>query len=707
MKYKLFGGAKGRLLTIIHSVALIALAACALIMFFYYNSHTRRTVQAERENYISEISDQLTRNIDNLQNSYAREVRNGARALFYIRPETLADIGSALPDRENAVHYLVTSDGRMIDYLGRICTLSDEFYANRIAISGDDDVVMTYTTVNLAKDCLIFGTRIQPLTVGGTTCVGWAVGVTSEQFRQNMTISLFNRLGAGYLITKDGTIVAKPNDNAMVFSGYNLFSALSSGGVSDSSLGLLKSDMESGGGTLTVKVDGIDWLISCKRAEFESDYIVVAAPLSLTAADTYKSMNLTVGFAFAFIIALASTMVLVLLYSTRRRQEEDRRAAAVDAQTSFLAKMSHDIRTPLNAVTGMLELASDPHHSRDEVDDFVFKARESASYLLELVNGMLDLQKMGSGKMELSHEPFSAAELLDNIYSMYKPVLEGKGLTFTVEGGDRFDAEYIGDKVRIKQILMNLLSNAMKFTPEGGSVTVAAARAPLGEDRDEVTFTVSDTGIGMSEEFQQRIFRPFEQEKASSTSGYVGTGLGLNIVKSLTELLGGTVSAKSKTGAGSEFVIKLPMERGGPLSESSRLSEAKQIVPFDHQRVLLAEDNAINQQIAVMLMRERLNLEVDAVDDGKKAAEAMKDSAPGYYAAIILDVRMPVMDGLQAARAIRALDRPDAGTIPIIALSANTYEDDVRRSLDAGMNTHLAKPIEITELSAALHRYIK
>jgi two-component system, sensor histidine kinase len=309
--------------------------------------------------------------------------------------------------------------------------------------------------------------------------------------------------------------------------------------------------------------------------------------------------------------------------------------------------------------------------------------------------------------METAHEPFSVAELLESIDSMYRPVLKEKRLAFSLEGAGQFDTAYIGDGVKVKQILMNLLSNAMKFTAAGGCVAVCAARAPLDQGTDEVQFTVTDTGIGMSEEFQKRIFQPFEQEKASSTSGYVGTGLGLNIVKNLTELLGGTVSVTSKVGAGSSFSIRLPMKRGDALPPAVSRAEAGQIVPFHRQRILLAEDNAINQQIAVLLMRERMNLEVDAVDNGKEAVEAMARSAPGYYAAIVLDVRMPVMDGLQAAAAIRALKRPDAKTIPILALSANTYEEDVRRSLDAGMNAHLAKPIEVAELSAALHKYMQ
>lgn len=688
---------------------LLAAAVCSLTLFFYFNNRTRRTVQTERENYTSEIADQLTRNIDNLQSAYAREIREDVNALQARVPGSLEELQRMYPDRESAKHFMITENGQVEDFQGRAYTLSDELFADKIRRAEAGEVVMTYTTLNMASDYLLFGKQIDPQVIDGTTYVAWAVGVTSEQFRKNMTISLFNGLGAGYLITRDGTIVIKPYDNSMVFSGYNLFSALSSGGVPDGQLKQLQDGMQNGHSSvsLTVNVNGINWLIACKGTEFDGDYIVVAVPLSLTAAETYTSMNLTVVFAFVFVAALAGIMGLILMTTFYRKREEDRRAAATAAQTNFLTKMSHDIRTPLNAVIGMLQLASDPQHSRREVDGFVAKAQESADYLLELINGMLDLQKISRGKMNTAAEPFSMERLLGGIESMYHPVLEKKRLTFAVEGGDQFAADYIGDAVKIKQILMNLLSNAMKFTPEGGSVRLTASRTVLDETHDEVLLAVTDSGIGMSREFQQRIFQPFEQERQSVTSVYTGTGLGLNIVKSLTELMGGRVRVESTPGRGSCFEIRLPLERSGAKSPSPREEKNTELAPFHGERVLLAEDNEVNQQIAIMLLQERLNLQVDAVGNGQEAVKTIEKAASGYYAAVIMDIRMPVMDGLEAARAIRALPYPDAKSIPILALSANTYDEDIRQSLEAGMNEHLAKPIDINELAAALHKYIR
>jgi CheY-like chemotaxis protein len=218
-------------------------------------------------------------------------------------------------------------------------------------------------------------------------------------------------------------------------------------------------------------------------------------------------------------------------------------------------------------------------------------------------------------------------------------------------------------------------------------------------------FEVRDTGIGMSEEFKSRMFTPFTQEKSSTTSTYVGTGLGLSIVKSLSELMGGSVRVESALGKGSSFFVTLPLETTG--NSLPKKSSVAALVPFNHQKILLAEDNATNQQIVILLLKERLSLDVHAVNNGQEAVTAFTSSAPGTYSAILMDLRMPVMDGLEAAKTIRSSSHPDAKKIPIIALSANTYAEDIKEFLDAGMNAHLAKPINLVELANKLHEFIQ
>ena len=706
MDNKTIKDTKKRSSAIVIIAVLAAVAIASLTLLFYFNNSTRQAVQSERENYTVEIASQLTRSIDDLQNEYAQELEDGKQVFITAKPTSLAALAEFYPDRENSEHFVVTQSGKILDLSGKLYTIGDILYISRIALASDGEVVMGYTTLDLTHEYILFGQKIEPQVVGEETIIGLVAGITSDQFRENMTISLFDGVGAGYLISETGAIVLKPKDNSIVFSGYNLFYALSAGGVSDEKIEEIKAGMKTGSHTTSIVVNNVNWLISTQATEFNNNHILVAVPLSVTAADSYLSMNMMLVFAFIFVTAVAGIILTLLLFNFNRKRLEDKKAAATEAQATFLAKMSHDIRTPLNAVVGMLELASDPKHNRSEVSGFISQARQSTDYLLELINSMLDLQKISSGKMTITSEPFSFPELLDSTKVIYKPVLEDKGLIFTIKGESKIDTNYIGDDTKIKQILMNLLSNAMKFTPRGGSVTLTIARQSIDEKKDMVTLTVTDTGIGMSKEFLQHIFSPFEQEKSSDTSGYVGTGLGLNIVKSLSELLGGAVQVKSALGKGSTFVVSLPLQRS-KLVPKTQDNSANKVVPFNHGLVLLAEDNEMNQQVAVLLVKERLHLDIDVVKNGKEAVDAIRKSKPGTYAAILMDVRMPVMDGLQAAKAIRNLDHLDAKKIPIIALSANTYEDDVHQSLNAGMDEHLSKPIDIVKLSSALHKYIK
>jgi signal transduction histidine kinase len=696
---------KQRILRIVLYACLGLVALSSLTLFIYFNNRSRDAVQAERGDYTAEIAAQMTRNLNNLQDSYSKEIAEGANVLSVVQPTTQSQLASLYPDRDSAKHFLITGQSEFFSIDGQEHTLGDVYFATNLYKSSQGQVLLSHSLIDASEVYLLFGEAIKPITIESHTYTALVLGVTAEEFSKNMSISIFKGAGAGYLITADGVIFLRPDSGGLIPAGsYNFFSALEKGGVEKTDTAALAKRMLSGSAETILNVDGTQWMIEIQKTQFDEDYIVVAVPLTLTAAQTYNNMTLTVVFAFIFIIALAGIMLILMFSTLLRQREEDRKAAAVEAQTTFLAKMSHDIRTPLNAVNGMLQLASDPRHSRQEVDEFVGKASESANYLLELINGMLDLQKINSGKMNVAHEPFSMETLLSTITSMYRPVVESKGLQFFLKGENDFSSDYYGDETKIKEILMNLLSNAMKFTSKGGSVSLITHVKPLDPSHETVILEVADTGIGMSEEFQAQMFTPFTQEKTSASSTYVGTGLGLSIVKSLSELLGGKVEVESTLGKGSTFRVSLPLEKTG--SVLPKKAVGKTLLPFAGQKVLLAEDNVLNQQIAILLLKERLSLEVVATANGQEALTAFTTSKPGYFSAILMDVRMPVMNGIEAAKAIRASAHPDAKNIPIIALSTNTYAEDVAQSLAAGMNAHLAKPIDLAELADTLHRYI-
>lgn len=375
------------------------------------------------------------------------------------------------------------------------------------------------------------------------------------------------------------------------------------------------------------------------------------------------------------------------------------------AKNEFLAKMSHDIRTPLNGIIGMNYIASTKvPASCTELASCLDQVNTSAKYLMGILNDILDMSKIESGKLRLSAEPFSLCSLRDEIRSLVLFQMTAKNIRFIVEAPDLEGCDYIGDALRLKQILINLLSNAVKFTDKG-TVTLGIAVRPAGADTDEVTFSVRDTGKGMSKAFMDQVFTPFTQEDNSIAAVYGGSGLGLSIAKSFVDLMGGSIAVSSEPGVGSEFIVTLRLKKAAPAHLAAAGGEGG-LSNYQGKRLLLCEDNDINAKITEVVLKN-FNLQVDRAENGQAGAALFAQSPPGYYNMIFMDVRMPLMDGYEATRTIRALNRPDAKQVPICALSANAFSDDIMKSLEAGMNEHLAKPLEIPLLANVLEKYLK
>lgn len=329
----------------------------------------------------------------------------------------------------------------------------------------------------------------------------------------------------------------------------------------------------------------------------------------------------------------------------------------------------------------------------------------TSKYLLNLINDILDMSKIESGKMEIASKAFSMEDLLQNIKNMLEITAAEKNLEFKTVFHISSKYGYLGDALRINQVLMNLLSNAFKFTRQGGvSLEVSTERA---DDRyDRITVVIADTGVGMSPEYLKNIFTPFLQESNETAETYGGSGLGLSIVKSLLDLMGGTISVHSEKGVGTKFVVCLPLERTDIQTREIDEDTPGKVDTLAGKRVLVAEDNELNAEITIEVLRMK-GLEVDWAKTGKEAVERFLSAEPGWYSLILMDIHMPEMDGLTAAKTIRASGHPDAATIPICALSANAFEDDAAASREAGMNDHLKKPLELDQLYAALVKYIK
>ena len=400
------------------------------------------------------------------------------------------------------------------------------------------------------------------------------------------------------------------------------------------------------------------------------------------------------GSIFVFIMFLALQGI-----TDRIQQQEQMEAkltaaeASNEAKSAFLASMSHELRTPMNAILGLDSILLGDQSLAPQVHDRLEKIGVSARHMMELINDLLDMNRIESGQLILKSDVFSVREMLELMNLLIRTRCEEAGLEYRYEATGDADQICIGDGMRLKQVLLGILDNAVKFTPPPGTVTFSAEVTLPREDRCALRFTVRDTGIGMDDSFLPHLFESFTQEDSSSTSRYGGRGLGMAIARRVLNMMGGTISAESRKGKGSAFFVNVELQRVDRSADGGAAKSEANDRALGGRRVLIAEDIDLNADIVSDLL-ELEDVASERARNGREAVEMFCAQPPRYYDAILMDLRMPVMDGLEATRRIRALDRPDARTVPIVALTANAYEEDVRRSLDAGMNAHLSKPAD-------------
>jgi signal transduction histidine kinase/CheY-like chemotaxis protein/PAS domain-containing protein len=382
------------------------------------------------------------------------------------------------------------------------------------------------------------------------------------------------------------------------------------------------------------------------------------------------------------------------LQKAKEEAEAARQTAeeASSVKTQFLSRMSHDLRTPMNAIIGLSFLAKEELGDAKAMESYISNIQSAAKFLLGLVNDCLDFEKLNAHKMVLNKEPYDYELFKQNIRSIIQPLCNDKGIHFVLKECPRKDTIMV-DAVRFEQIFLNLLTNAVKFTPKGGTVTLRFSCDDPTEGNLPIHISVEDNGIGISEEFQKHLFEPFEQEDNGLKAQSQGTGLGLSIVKSIVDLMGGSITVRSELGQGTTFTVSLTLPLATEKERKKREPEETTARMNPGLHLLLVEDHPLNTEIATKIL-ERQGAIVTSAANGKEGIDDFIASAPYFYDAILMDIRMPVMDGYEATRLIRNLGREDAKSVPIIAMSANAFEEDVRMSLQAGMNAHLSKPIE-------------
>ena len=414
-------------------------------------------------------------------------------------------------------------------------------------------------------------------------------------------------------------------------------------------------------------------------------------------------------FSLVFILILGMFIHLLKKAKAAERKARESKIQAEKAnaaKSAFLFNMSHDIRTPMNAIVGFTDIAMKRKPDK-EVENCLKKIRQSSEYLMTLINDVLDISRIESGKLEYKPVPTDLRDMINTVLSIAKGYMENRDLNLYVSR-EKLKTPYVmADELRIREVLLNIISNAVKFTKDGGTISFVAENCP-GKDEHHliVRYHISDTGIGMSEEFQTRIFDEFSQENGGARTSYKGAGLGMAIAKQYVDLMGGKIEVSSRKGIGSTFTVEIPL-----LIAEQILIEKEETLRKDMDlhglHVLLAEDNDLDAEIAVALLEEQ-GMIVTRTVDGKSALAQFCNTAPGTFDLILMDIMMPEMNGYETTTAIRNLpDRPDGKKIPIIAMTANAFAEDVQAALNAGMDDHVAKPIDMSILISVITKYIE
>ena len=430
----------------------------------------------------------------------------------------------------------------------------------------------------------------------------------------------------------------------------------------------------------------------------------------MTLQDVFAEYGgLAVGVSFVIVFVL-----LLLVYSlsvSRKKQMEalkeaqDANAANI-AKTTFLNHMSHDLRTPMNAIVGFTDIAMKRKPDK-EVENCLKKIRQSSEYLMTLINDVLDISRIESGKLEYKPVPTDLRDMINTVLSIAKGYMENRDLNLYVSR-EKLKTPYVmADELRIREVLLNIISNAVKFTKDGGTISFVAENCPGNDEHHVIVrYRISDTGIGMSEEFQSRIFDEFTQENDGARTSYKGTGLGMAIAKKYVDLMGGKIEVSSRQGIGSTFTVEIPLRIAEQVL-TEKEEKLRKEMDLHGLHVLLAEDNDLNAEIAVSLLEEQ-GMIVTRAADGKSALLQFCNTAPGTFDLILMDVMMPEMNGYETTKAIRNLsDRPDGKEIPIVAMTANAFAEDVQAALDAGMDDHVAKPMDMDILISAIEKCVK
>lgn len=649
--------------------------------------HDMQNIQSELENSWDSLSAVYTR-------TKTSQCANIQEVCSRLNLEQISNIFNTI--------YLVDSEGNTYSGSNVIKKDKEKEYVV-LLLSDQDKIVMRYDNLDILEtitESLVYGVRCEPFYVDGIQFIGIIGFSKISMMAERLKIDSFDGRGYTGIIDIDGNYVVNRDRTAGIGKIDNYFEQLQMrAGVSETEISdivarigqeeefLLHFNYIDQGAQVVsfIPMPGTTWSI------------VLTVPQDVFREQTQQFVFMTAVMLVVVVLVLCLMMfaiVRISLISATARAEAKSRG-------EFLSNMSHEIRTPLNGIIGLIHLMQQNIGDTERMTGYLRKTDSTAKYLLSLVNDILDMSKLQSDKMVLVPKPFSVNELVSATESLMRSHMEDKGIDFRVET-NIICPDLVGDDIRIKQILVNILGNAAKFTPEGGRVTMRVFQAAE-DGRILTTYQVEDTGCGMSEEFQQKIFDPFSQERSGISQGSRGTGLGMSISSLLAKQMGGTLAVKSRPGEGSCFTFALESQIAPKEMESVVVADNvhQGCVSGKKLHILVAEDNDLNAEILMEILETSGFTAVRAADGGE-AVELFEKSPPYEFDIILMDVQMPVRNGYEATKLIRRLNRPDARTVTIYACTANTFREDQDQAREAGMDGFIAKPIDVNKLMQKL-----
>ena len=725
-----------------------------LTLFVMSQTYIQNLVYHERLSQMEEVTHQMFRNLEDVIENHWDIVDVQCNYLYYTPLKTDAEFYRYLRKLSELSNYqesqielvAVDSSGRYYTEYGSMGLLREMTYLE----SAPERVSYVSNSLTMNDSQMVFLEQLStPITLQSgekeITLRYFGISQSMTQLNDYFRCDAYENNNSVYVLDNDGFKLFNANDTELL-KGHNVYTVLSRMSyLHGSSFAEAKERLARTGSCYSNAVlNGTEYFYALKQMENAQWTLAFLVPAECVAVNTQKLVGIVMAIIAAFATVFSITAVFVgwLLLREKQRQElqaekeanlrleqyniqltqandEMRRAQdiaaealhaaerASQAKTDFLSNMSHDIRTPMNAIVGLTTLMENELDQPERLAEHLHKLESSGQLLLGIINDILDMSRIESGKTTLNVEPMHLPQQLDQLSTMIRAQTNEKAQTFTVSTHLRHE-NLLADPTRLNQVLMNILSNAVKYTPCGGHIRFEVEELPRNEHYAKYQFTVQDDGIGMSEAYQKTLFDPFTREERSGTNKVQGTGLGMAITKSIVDLMGGSISVESATGKGTRFEVVLEFPIDAEADHAQKLQalpeEEETVSPLSGMKFLCAEDNAINAEILEMLL-EANGASCTICSNGQEIVDAFANVKPGEYDMILMDVQMPVMDGLEATRRIRNGENPLGRIIPILAMTANAFLEDMQKSKEAGMDAHLSKPVDIAALEQTVKRF--